>query len=346
VADKISRRAFFDQSSRAAVGAGILLGAGGALGKDGASSRVVEVRRPGAVGKGRKVDAKAVDAMVRKGMQKLTGAADPWKKLFKPGDRVGLKINTLGRPRIYTHHELVEAVAAQLQAAGIKPEHVIVWDRFKRHMTDCGFEMKTEGACTRCYASEDYRGEQTRLDDEVTYVSERDNAEAREDGRTDSKLSSIFTRECDKVINLAILKDHGLSGVTLCLKNIAFGLCDNNRRFHQRAYIGPFISEFCARKDVRAKFTLHLIDGLEGCYDGGPCPGGEETIFAHDTIWFGFDPVALDTVGAGAIEARRKQEGLPDLEKVGRHPRHIQMAAKLGVGIDDPKRIQVETVAG
>jgi uncharacterized protein (DUF362 family) len=341
---KISRREFVSRTSKTALGASVLLGSGGALaGEAKPRSKIVEVFHPGVV-KNRILAPGKIGAMLRSGMQKLLDSKDPWKQLFKPGDRVGLKINCLGRPLIHTHHELIQAVAAQLQEAGVKANDIIVWDRFDRHMSDCGFKFNKTAKGVRCYASESYEGDDNRIDPKQPYVSKDDNPDRREDEGTNSRMSRIFTQECNKHINMAILKDHALAGVTLCLKNIAFGVCDNNSRFHKREHIGPFISKFCARKDARERFVLHMIDGLEGCYDQGPKPSSSGVIFAQHTLWLGFDPVALDTLGTAVIEAKRKAAGLPTLRKSGRHPRHIEMSAKLGLGTNHIGQMDIHKI--
>lgn len=341
---KISRREFVSRTSKTALGASVLLGAGSALaGAAKSKNKVVEVFHPTVV-KDRKPDTGKVASMVQSGMQKLMDSKEPWKQLFKPGDRVGLKINCLGRPLIHTHHELIQAVAAQLQEVGVKANDIIVWDRFEGHMSDCGFKFNKTKEGVRCYASESYEGDDNRIDPKQPYVSKDDNPDRREESGASSRMSSIFTQECNKHINMAILKDHALAGVTLCLKNIAFGVCDNNSRFHQREHIGPFISKVCARKDARERFVLHMIDGLEGCYDQGPKPSTTGVIFAHQTLWLGFDPVALDTLGHAVIEAKRKAAGLPTLKKSGRHPRHIEMSAKLGLGTNDTGQMEVKKI--
>ena len=348
---KITRREFVEKSAKT-VAAGAVFGpiiprvaTAARAGKQLKTSKVVEVSSKTAVLKDRKVDAKKVREMVQKGMRALTGVEDPFKQLFSSKDRVGLKINCLGRPRIYTHKEVIDAFAAELKAAGVKPENIIVWDRFEGHMTDCGFKMNPKGPGVRYRATETYRGDDDYLDKEQAYISTKDSSMRREDGSPASRLSRIYTEDCNKQINLAILKDHGLAGVTLCLKNIAFGICDNNRRFHSRDDIGPFISGFCNQKGVMDKFALHVIDGLEGCYDDGPCPGSAEPIFQNNTIWFSNDPVAIDALGAQAIEAQRQKKGLKSLKKSGRHPRHIELSSKLGLGNSDPARMDVEKIA-
>ena len=337
---KISRREFVETSAKT-VAAGALLASGvakaAAVPAAPPKSKVIEVTAQ-AVGPGRRIDAGKVREMVKKGMAALTGEKDPFKKLFGPKDVVGLKINCLGRPRIYTHKEVINAFAQELMAAGVKAENVIVWDRFGRHMTDCDFEMNEDGPGVR------YREGEAVPDEKKVYITTKDSMMRRSGGSPASRLSKIFTKDCNKQINLAILKDHGLAGVTLCLKNIAFGVCDNNRRFHGSDHVNPFISDFCNQKGVMDKFTLHLIDGLEGCYDDGPCPGDEDLIFTHNTIWFSKDPVALDALGHQVIEAQRKKRGLRSLKKSGRHPKHIEMSSKLGLGNSDPARMDIEKI--
>lgn len=345
--DRFNRREFMRKGATAALGAGLAVkaGFGRGIGQDAASIRVIEVVRPGVVAAGRKVDLEAVKLMLRRGMAALTGAKNPWAEFIKPSDRVGLKVNTLGRPLLYTHHELIQAVAADIVALGVPPKNIIVWDRFEDQMRDCKFTFnRTDESVYMCYGTEALDEAQNKFDNELTYVSELDNPRQRDGGSTASRFSRIFSKECDKVINMAILKDHGLSGVTLCLKNLAYGLCDNNGRFHGPAVIGPFIADFCAHPEVRKKVVLHMIDGLEACYDQGPAPRNPRVIWPADTLWLGTDPVALDAVGFKAIDDKRKAKGLSALKDTDRPCDHIELAALKGVGVADLGRIKVERI--
>jgi uncharacterized protein (DUF362 family) len=182
------------------------------------------------------------------------------------------------------------------------------------------------------------------VDKDVVYSSEHDNPEKREEGGTASYFSKIFTQECDKIINMPILKDHGLSGVTLSLKNLAYGLCENNARFHGPEHIGPFIADFCALPEVKRKVVLHILDGLEACYDRGPRPRNLRSLFTPKTIWLSNDPVALDSVGFKAIQTERRSRAYRTLREEGRPIDHIDLAAKKGVGVNDPDRIELERV--
>jgi hypothetical protein len=239
---------------------------------------------------------------------------------------------------------------AELTAIGVPENNIIVWDRWQPHLTASKFVLNTADRGVRCYGTEGFGPAGKRIDPDVVYVSELDKPGDREEGGTVSRFSSIFTKECDKVINMAILKDHNTSGFTMCLKNLAYGLCDNNSRFHQPPHIGPFIAGFCALPQVREKVVLHLIDGLEACYDQGPDPSNPRVIFAPKTLWLGTDPVALDTVGYRILDEKRVAEGLPRLKDSASYsgpPRpvdHAELAAAKGVGVCDPARIKIDRI--
>lgn len=358
---RMKRREFLVKSSAALAGVGLSAKSSSGLAdvadrgrgpaaSPASSSRIVEVFHPSSVLEGRRVDEAAVRSMVRRGVRSLAGKDDPWAAFLKPGDRVGLKINTLGRPLLVTHRELVAAFVAELTAFGIKDNDIVVWDRWQSHMTASGYILNATGEGVRCYGTEGRGVVPPRIDPEVVYVSEFDTPEGRDGGRTESRFSSIFTRECDKIINLAILKDHDTSGYTMCLKNLAYGLCDNNSRFHKPPHIGPFIAGFCAQPRVREKVVLHVIDALEACYDLGPVPSQPKVIFAPRTIWLGTDPVALDAVGYRVLDAKRVEEGLPRLKDSAAFdggPRpvdHIHLAAAKGVGIADIAKVTIDRI--
>ncbi len=348
----IGRREFVVRASATALGVGLAgrVGFGRALSPP-KSSRVVEVHHPGSVLEGRRIDQRAVRKMIHQGLQRLTGKERPWADFLSPKDRVGLKINTLGRPLLVTHRELVQAMIQELTAFGVKENNIIVWDRWQHHMTAGGYVVNVSDKGARCYGTEGRGVAVPRNDPNITYESDLDTPEDREGG-TKSLFSSIFTKDCDKVINLAILKDHNTSGCTMCLKNLAYGLCNNNGRFHKPPNIGPFIAGVCAQPIVREKVVLHVIDGLEACYDLGPVPDHPRVLFAPETIWFGLDPVALDAVGLRVLDAKRVEKGLPrikDAPGFGGAPRrqvdHIDLAAAKGVGVGDLDRIEIERVS-
>ena len=123
-----SRREFLKQ---ACTGAAILRGGGGAalLAATAqetlpARSRVAIARDSELRGKTSTVDSGRALSLLDRAMQALFDRDDPispWRKLVRPGDAVGLKVNTLGGRGISTSHHLVEAVCERLQQAGYFP---------------------------------------------------------------------------------------------------------------------------------------------------------------------------------------------------------------------------------
>jgi uncharacterized protein (DUF362 family) len=343
---RIDRREFIKKSSTAVLGAGVALRSGIKLEAENLSTaKVVEVKHSEAVQAGRMVNREIVRTMLKEGMNNLNGSENPWAEFLDPEDRVGLKINTLGRPLLFTHHELIQAVVDELKEFGIKENNILVWDRFEKHMNDCAFEFNTSGKGVQCYGTiTTDELISNRLDQEVVFSSENDNPEKREEGGTDSYFSKIFTQECDKIINMPILKDHGLCGVTLSLKNLAYGLCENNARFHGSEHIGPFIADFCAHPEVQKKVVLHILDGIEACYERGPRPRSLRSLFTPRTLWVSSDPVALDAIGLKAIQTERRSRAYRTLQEEGRPIDHIDLAAKKGVGVSDLEKIELEKI--
>jgi len=336
----INRREFIIKGSTITLGTGIMLKNGFGFPVPPPMSRVVEVFHPGAVIQDREVDADIVRSMLRSGLTDLTGVdSHPLSEFINPDDVVGLKINCLGRPLIYTHKELIEAFIQELKEIGVKENNIIVWDRFEQHMTGCGFVMNDTSTGVRYMATERKGADKSLFDPEYVYRSDADNSFKRNEDGNESRFSSLFTSTCDKIINMAILKDHALAGVTLCLKNVAYGICNNNGRFHGPQHIGNFIADVYALPEVREKFVLNIIDGLEGCYDNGPLPSKEKDLFTPKKIWLSSDPVALDVAGLEVIEAKRIEMGYNTVTESRPGTNHIELAAATGVGNCKPDEI-------
>jgi uncharacterized protein (DUF362 family) len=339
---KIDRREFMKKGSSAVICSGLSLHPWIRPNEDVANSpRIMEVSHSKAVLPGRKVDTNVVGKMLKQGIESLIGSKNPWENFIEPDERIGLKINTLGRPLLFTHMELIQAVIDELIAFGVKENNIIVWDRPQNQMEDCGFVMNLSSQGVRYMGANSIKG---ALDRTVSYKSEFDNQSDRRKGRIESYFYKIFTEECDKIINMPILKNHGLSGVTLCLKNLAFGLTENNSRFHGPEHIGKFISDVCGHALVREKVVLHILDGLEGCYHLGPQPKNLKAFFAPQKIWLGIDPVAIDAVGLEIIDAKRKEMGIQSVKRSRSRADHIELAAQRGLGESDLDRIKIDKI--
>lgn len=287
-------------------------------------ARVVRVESE-KVWQGKARDPKVVAAMLDRGIAAFTGQAaaeDAWRQYFKPGMRVGLKINLLGRPLVYTAREVTEAVAARAIAAGVKPTDVIVWDRHADH-----------------FGPTVYKPGIGRLGERIRTGGQYDRAKAAACSCGSAPLDRIVA-ETDITVNLPVMKNHGIAGVTGALKNIAFGCYDSPGPSH-RGSCDPYITEAYAHYLTQTKIPLAILDATECCFDGGPDPGDPNTLWRENAIYVASDPVALDTVMRQVILAKRKAAGLSDILRMCRH---IETSASKGLGVADPAAIDLVRV--
>ncbi len=291
----------------------------------GETARVVRVESA-RVWKGDARDPEVVALMVNRGVTALAGEATPeaaWRRFFKPGMRVGLKINLLGRPLSYTAPEVTDAVAAGVLSAGVKPEQVIVWDRWRDH-----------------FGPTRYKFGRGRFGESIESGGSYTKARVLKASGGSCPMDRMVVERTDVTVNLPVLKDHGTSGVTLALKNIAFGCYDHHEGAHDNG-CDPYIAEACEHFMANAKAPLIVIDATEACFDDGPRPASRSRLWRENAIYVATDPVALDLVCRKVIMAKRAEKGLPD--KI-RQCRHIETAIRKGLGVGDPSRVALTTV--
>jgi uncharacterized protein (DUF362 family) len=273
-------------------------------------------------------DPEAVSEMIDRGLIALTGkasAGDAWKRLLGPRRRIGLKINLLGRPRIYTAPELAERATAGLVRAGIEGTDIIVWDRPEHHFRQTAFKLgrgrfgeSIEGGGRYSFSYKDPR----------SYV------ETSACGLLPVDLIPLTRTEA--TISLPVIKDHMLSGVTGALKNIAFGCFHTIPQSHDD-HCDPFIAEAYEHFLKVNPVPLIILDASEGCFDGGPVPDRASAIWRESAFYFASDPVALDRVAGSVIARKRKAAGLADVAPISRH---IDTAAAKKLGQGDPEKIE------
>ena len=148
-------------------------------------------------------------------------------------------------------------------------------------------------------------------------------------------FSKICTQDVDKIINVPILKNAGPT-VTLCMKNLAYGAVTNTGRLHKKLW-SETSAEVCAFPPLRDKVVLNIVDGLRGCFDGGP-GANPQFIFNYNTMLIGTDPVAVDRTGYDIVLAKRMIEGVQEEENPG-GVKFMELAEKLELGISDPEKI-------
>jgi len=293
-------------------------------------SRVVVAHDAMLRSNGTTVDSSRVLSLLDRAMQSLFNVdhpAEPWKNLVRPGDTVGLKVNTLGGRGMSSNVQLVEAICERLQEAGIKPQDIIVWDRYTDEMDHVGFHTSTADNRVQCFGT-----------DHVGY--EEDLAAF---GKVGSRLSKILTQRTNVMINVPLLKDHEGAGVTIALKNM-YGVIHNPNKCHPNG-CDPYVADLNMLPAIRTKMRLTICDATTACYEGGP---GYKPQYAwqENGVIVSQDPVALDYTGWQIIERKRAEKKLKTLEGDGRLPRYIATAADAQhrLGTNDPRRIEVVEV--
>ncbi|HPD14981.1 MAG TPA: DUF362 domain-containing protein [Planctomycetota bacterium] len=320
----LGRRAFLKTS----LAVGAALPAWGLAADD--KSRVVAATSSKVFGDGNALKQDAAQDLVDAAVCSLTGeksAAAAWRHFVKPNDTVGIKASCLAGERLSTRIEIVRAIARGLQAAEVRPQRILVWDRKLSDLTRAGYPA--EG------------GDDFRLvgnDDRVLGFA----PPLIEVGEIGSFFSKLVTDTCSVIINVPVLKDHDLAGVTVCLKSF-FGAIHNPNKYHF-ANLHQAIADVNRHDDIRRKTVLHLCDATFGCYHGGPTPP-PKWIERLGTLYASRDPVALDQVAWQKIEELRKANNLETLLGSKREPKHIALAAEAKLGTNDPNRIELVRAA-
>jgi len=277
-----------------------------------AKSRVVIVRCKKALRPDGRVDGEALREMVDRGLLKLTASSTPkaaWSSLFSPRDTVGIKVNSIGGQLLSPTPAWVPILAQGLREAGIDENKIIFWDRTSRELKEAGFPLNFEGRGVRCLGT-DAQG--------VGYGSD-----LVEYASIGGLLSRILTSLTSAQINLCILKDHNLSGLSCALKNL-YGAIHNPNKYHDHR-CDPYIADLYALPQIRQKFRLILCEALRVQYHGGPAFKSQWNE-NYQGILLSRDPVALDFVAWRLLDRIRRAHGLSSLEQEDRSPTYILTA--------------------
>ncbi len=290
-------------------------------------SKVVVIKGKGVLGAGGDMDRVKIAEMLSLGFRHLTGARETGEglaRLFARGDRIGIKVNTIGGRKISTRPELSLSLAELLIKNGQPDRNIVIWDRTNRELREAGYSLSDRPNGLKVFATDTAgAGYETEI------IAHRN---------IGSLFSTIQTNFVTASISLAILKDHGLAGVTAGMKNY-FGAIHNPNKYHD-SHCDPFIAELFESKPIKDKHRLTLLDALVVQYHRGP---------SYHTQWaersgaliFSLDPVAADAVGWRLIETLRSRKGLPSLKEEDREPVYLGTAEKLGLGRAGSDSIEV-----
>jgi len=325
--------------------------------------RVVEVSGANAI-QGNRVSQPVIHRMLEHGMKNLTGDSSlraAWARFIEPADVVGIKINPSGAPACCSSPEIIREIIGSLQAVGVPRENILVWDRYAFEI-DIGSYQALLPSGIRVVGIEDGVGDVSGYDLDV-YCE----ANFFGEWETRSYMANVVAHGVTKIINVPTTKDHSASGITGCLKNLGYGTFNNVARSHRApiSFTNPLIGLMCSAEPLRSKAVLHIMDGMRLVWHGGPLTQVQDFIEQAGTLYFGTDPVAMDTVELQAIENKRRQKGAPSVWEHDpksitmnseeffhdptknlfyRQPGHIAAAGKLGLGVSDPNQIDHRSV--
>ena len=297
-----------------------------------ALSTVVIVRGPGALAADGTINARVLGRIYERGLGLLCGersATAALATIFSAADRVGIKINGIAGRRLTTPPEVSLPFARLLVEAGLKTRAIAVWDRTNRELKDAGYRLNAAG--------EDFR------------VMGTDTAGAGYGGAPlehrsiGSRFSALQAEFATASVSLAVLKDHGLAGITAGMKNY-FGAIHNPNKYHDDN-CNPFVADLFDSAPIKSKHRLTILDALIVQFHKGPSFHARWAE-RRETLVFSRDPVSADAVGGRMVEALRKAKGLPSLAEEGRAPAYLQTAEGLGLGCANPAGIRIleETV--
>ena len=248
--------------------------------------------------------------------------------------------------------DVVAEICRNLITVGVKAENIVIHERGGGQILNAKYpEFVPAGVRVE---SSNWLGFDPGVYVEANFFGEDD---------TRSFLLRMATEKFTKIINVPNMKDHGASGVTGCLKNIAYGEFNNVARSHYRSQTETltFIGTLAATEPIRSRTVLQIMDGLRGVWHAGPFSTEKRYRFYPKQMKFGTDPVAIDRFLIDIIDDKRKQEGAisvwerdmkyfstklqdwqasPNVNRFIREPGHIEYASKLGLGVYDTAKIK------
>jgi len=269
-----------------------------------------------------------VARMVHTAVCELTGKPDTaqaWATLFKPEDTVGLKVNLRGGTHLSTQPCVVNAIVEGLEAAGVAPNNIIVWDAWTKELEPAGYTQNISGKGVR-YFCNDYADPSAGRREDREKIRDAYGSEAVQVGDKTVYFSRIVTEMCTALINVPMVKDHNIAGVTCAMKN-HYGSIHTPKHLHKNQ-CDPYLPELNNAPQIREKTRLILVDGLRALYNGGP-RDNPQFHWNLNSIIAGNDPVAVDALALKIIDEKREERGK---DSVASKAHYIKTAEKIGLG--------------
>jgi hypothetical protein len=243
-----------------------------------------------------------VRRMVASGLLRLTettNATQAWATIVKPSDVVGFKVTASPGPVSGTRPVVVEALIESLIEAGHPASKIVIWDKRSIDLRAAGWYRLASQLQVRCSASEDAGWEDSKFYDSplLGRLVAGDHEFGKKDGEgvaRKSFVTRLLTRDITRIISVAPVLSHHVTGVHGHLAGLAWAGVDNTIRFfNDPVRMAEAVPEICALDDLMPRVALAVGDALICQYRG------EERTLLHysealNELRFSRDPVDID----------------------------------------------------
>ena len=295
-------------------------------------------------------DPSVVRTMVNSGVTAFTGRTNSiaaWQSLVSTQDVVGIKVFSEAGMLSGTRPSVVAAVVEGLLAAGMPPQHIIIWDKHARDLRAAGYfdlaahlGVRAEGSMETGYDPTDFYQPDTVIIGSLVWGDLEFGKTGDNIGRK-SYHTKIISNQVTKIISIAPLLNQEDIGVCGHLYSLALGSVDNTRRFEANPdRLAVAVPEIFALPLVGDHVVLNITDALLGQYEGG----GRALLHysaVPNQLWFSHDPVALDVLSIKELDRERRAAGAPTLKP---WMELYANAALLQLGENNADKIRVEII--
>jgi hypothetical protein len=293
-----------------------------------------------------------VEAAFNRGLTfftRTTSVSNAWQSLVASNDTVGIKVFSQPGALSGTRPAVVAAVVRGLLAAGLPPGQILIWDRRAGDLRAAGFfslgeklGVRVAGAAEAGYDTNSFYLPDSPITGQLVW-GDLEFGQTNKDFSVGKKsfVSKLVSQQMTKIISVAPLLNENAAGLCGHFLSLGLGSIDNTRRFEgDAARLSVALPEIDALPVIGDRVVLHVTDALLAQYQGGPA-GYLQFSAVRNELWFGHDPVALDTLALKELMLQRRVLGAPP------QPTNFAIytnAVLLQLGVNDPARIQIEKV--
>ena len=281
-----------------------------------AHSRVVVARSEGLIRVKDDVREEQALSHLNGALKTLTGADSDvaaWRSLFHPRERIGIKLSCLPGKPLSSSRGLVRAIVQGLSLAGVPGQNITIWERTGRELEDAGYRLSTRGV--RVTGTDGFPdGGYSRNIEFAGSVG---------------TCFSVIMENLDAIINVPVLKDHDIAGLSAGMKNF-YGAIFNPNKYHGNR-CSPYVAELSTHRYIRDRLRLIVLDATRIQLHNGPAFFGRYAL-DYGGLVIGTDPVAVDATGWRILDGERIRAGLRPLAVDGRRPDYVKVAEDLELG--------------